>query len=143
MKKALIVMDNGQEITLELYDEYAPNTVLNFENLVNQKFYDGLTFHRVIPGFVSQGGCPRGDGTGSSKPIKDELIGNPLTHQAGSLSMAHRGPNTGSCQFFICHLPQPHLDGVHTVFGKVVENLDAVLKMKNGDKIKKIVMIEK
>lgn len=141
MKKAIIEMLDNKIIELELYDEYAPKTVLNFEKLVTQGFYNGLTFHRVIPGFVSQGGCPNGDGTGSTTSIEDEIINNPLKHEVGALSMAHRGPNTGSCQFFICHLPQPHLDGMHTVFGQVTNGMEVVLNMHNGDIIKEIRMV--
>ena len=137
--KGQITMANGAEIPFELYPECAPNTVANFVKLVESKFYDGLTFHRVIPGFVSQGGCPRGDGTGElSYTIKCETAGNPLKHIPGAISMAHRGKDTGSCQFFICHEAQPHLDGVHTVFGQVTDNMGAVRHMYNGDKIEKI-----
>lgn len=127
-------MENGDKILIEFYPEEAPNTVANFEKLANEGFYNGLTFHRVIPGFVSQGGCPRGNGTGDAGyTIKCETEGNPHKHQQGALSMAHAGKDTGSCQFFIVHEPQPHLDGVHTVFGQVTEGMDTVLKMKNGD----------
>lgn len=140
MYKLLLVMENGTEIPMELYDEYAPKTVANFLNLVRNQFYDGLTFHRVIPNFVSQGGCPNGDGTGEVETIKCETENNPLKHQEGAISMAHRGKDTGSCQFFIVHSPQPHLDGVHTVFGQVVDNMGAVKRMQNGDVIKKIII---
>ncbi|MFC7391829.1 peptidylprolyl isomerase [Scopulibacillus cellulosilyticus] len=134
MKKGSITMENGEKILIEFYPEEAPNTVANFEKLANEGFYNGLTFHRVIPGFVSQGGCPRGTGTGDAGyTIKCETEGNPHKHQQGALSMAHAGKDTGSCQFFIVHEPQPHLDGVHTVFGQVTEGMDTVLKMKNGD----------
>lgn len=142
MYKLLLTMENGAEIPMELYEEYAPNTVANFIKLVEQKFYDGLTFHRVIPNFVSQGGCPNGDGTGELETIKCETENNPLKHEIGSISMAHRGKDTGSCQFFICHLPQPHLDGVHTVFGKVTDNMGAVRNMRNGDVIKSIIILK-
>jgi peptidyl-prolyl cis-trans isomerase B (cyclophilin B) len=139
MKKGKIKMVNGEEILFELYPNEAPNTVANFEKLSNSGFYNGLTFHRVIPGFVSQGGCPRGNGTGDAGyTIKCETDNNPHKHLEGSISMAHRGRDTGSCQFFICHEPQPHLDGVHTVFGRVTNNLEAVLNMKNGDVIETI-----
>ena len=111
--------------------------------LVNDKFYDGLTFHRVIPHFVSQGGCPRGNGTGElSYTIKCETAGNPLRHVVGAMSMAHRGRDTGSCQFFIVHDPQPHLDGVHTVFGQVTDNMKAVRAMRNGDVMTKVEICE-
>lgn len=138
-----ITMANGEVIPFELYPECAPNTVANFVKLVEAKFYDGLTFHRVIPGFVSQGGCPKGDGTGDlGYTIKCETKGNPLKHIEGAISMAHRGKDTGCCQFFICHEPQPHLNGVHTVFGQVTDNMQAVKTMFSGDKIAKIEIIK-
>ena len=124
-----IEMENGAVIQFELYPNEAPKTVENFVKLVKQGYYNGKTFHRVIPHFVSQGGCT-GD-LGYTIPC--ETKGNPHRHESGSLSMAHRGKDTGCCQFFICHDPQPHLDGVHTVFGKVIEGLDEVRRMKNGD----------
>jgi len=103
-KTGYILMDNGNKIEFELFPNEAPNTVANFEKLINNKFYDGLTFHRVIPGFVSQGGCPHGTGTGGSgTTIKCETEGNPHKHIEGSLSMAHAGKDTGSSQFFIVH----------------------------------------
>ena len=120
-----IVMENGAVIRFELYPTEAPITVENFVKLVKQGYYNGKTFHRVIPHFVSQGGCPNGNGTGDlGYTIPCETQNNPHRHESGSLSMAHRGKDTGCCQFFICHDPQPHLDGVHTVFGKVTEGLD-------------------
>jgi peptidyl-prolyl cis-trans isomerase B (cyclophilin B) len=120
-------------ITLEMFDDDAPGTVQNFVDLANNGFYDGLNFHRVIPNFMVQGGCPKGNGTGGpGYTIKCEI--NPNKHEAGSLSMAHRGPDTGGSQFFICHSPQPHLDGVHTVFGKT-EDMDVVNAIRQGDKI--------
>lgn len=129
-----IEMENGAVIQFELYPDEAPKTVENFVKLVKQGYYNGKTFHRVIPHFVSQGGCPNGDGTGDlGYTISCETKGNPHRHESGSLSMAHRGKDTGCCQFFICHDPQPHLDGVHTVFGKVIDGLDEVRRMKNGD----------
>ncbi len=129
-----IQMENGAVIQFELYPDEAPKTVENFVKLVKQGYYNGKTFHRVIPHFVSQGGCPNGDGTGDlGYTIPCETKGNPHRHESGSLSMAHRGKDTGCCQFFICHDPQPHLDGVHTVFGKVIDGLDEVRRMKNGD----------
>ena len=123
-------MADGGDIVIELFDKEAPGTVQNFIDLINKGFYNGLRFHRVIPGFVAQGGCPNGNGTGGpGYTIKDELIGNPHKHERGALSMAHRGPNTGGSQFFIVYEPQPHLDGVHTVFGKVIEGMDVVDKI--------------
>ncbi|MBR5796346.1 MAG: peptidylprolyl isomerase [Erysipelotrichaceae bacterium] len=143
MIKGKITMANGEVIPFELYPEHAPKTVENFVKLINDKFYDGLTFHRVIPHFVSQGGCPRGNGTGElSYTIKCETAGNPLKHVVGAMSMAHRGKDTGSCQFFIVHDPQPHLDGVHTVFGQVTDNMKAVRAMRNGDVMAKVEIVE-
>ncbi len=139
----IITMANGQQIPFELYPDEAPGTVANFVKLVRQGYYNGKTFHRVIPGFVSQGGCPYGNGTGDlGYTIPCETAGNPHRHLAGSMSMAHRGKDTGCCQFFICHQPQPHLDGVHTVFGRVTGNLEAVLAMKNGDVMEKVELTE-
>lgn len=129
-----ITMENGEVIPFELYPDEAPVTVENFVKLIKEGYYNGKTFHRVIPHFVSQGGCPNGDGTGDlGYTIPCETRNNPHRHETGSLSMAHRGRDTGCCQFFICHEPQPHLDGVHTVFGKVIGNMNAVTSMKNGD----------
>jgi peptidyl-prolyl cis-trans isomerase B (cyclophilin B) len=134
MTRAIMQTEKGT-ITLELFDQDAPNTVKNFVDLSNKGFYDGLNFHRVIPDFVIQGGCPNGDGRGGpGYTIKCETAGNPHKHQAGSLSMAHAGKDTGGSQFFICHSPQPHLDGKHTVFGKT-ENMDVVNAIRPGDKI--------
>lgn len=129
-----ITMENGAVIPFELYNEETPKTVENFVKLIKEGYYDGKTFHRVIAHFVSQGGCPNGNGTGDlGYTIPCETHLNTHKHEAGSLSMAHRGKNTGCCQFFICHDPQPHLDGVHTVFGKVLDNMGAVRNMRNGD----------
>jgi len=112
MKLALITLQNEEVIILELFDKEAPKTVANFEKLANEGFYNGIKFHRVIPGFVVQGGCPQGTGTGGpGYTIKCELEGNPHKHNQGSLSMAHAGRDTGGSQFFICLDPQPHLDG--------------------------------
>ncbi len=138
-----ITMANGAQIPFELYPDDAKITVENFVKLVKSGYYNGKTFHRVIPHFVSQGGCPNGDGTGDlGYTIPCETKGNPHRHESGSMSMAHRGKDTGCCQFFICHEPQPHLDGVHTVFGKVTDQLDAVRQMKNGDVIESITVEE-
>ncbi|MFT8872881.1 MAG: peptidylprolyl isomerase [Sporolactobacillus sp.] len=142
-KKGIIKMANGHDITFDLFPDEAPGTVANFEKLANSGFYDGLTFHRVIPGFVSQGGCPHGDGTGDAGyTIKCETAGNPHKHTQGALSMAHAGKDTGSCQFFIVHEPQPHLDGVHTVFGQVTSGIETVLAMHNGDVMEKVSVCE-
>ena len=121
------------DIHIEFFDEDAPNTVKNFKNLIQDGFYDGLNFHRVIPNFVIQGGCPNGTGTGGpGYHIPCEI--NTQKHLAGSLSMAHAGKDTGGSQFFICHSPQPHLDGVHTVFGKT-SDMDVVNSIEPGDTI--------
>jgi peptidyl-prolyl cis-trans isomerase B (cyclophilin B) len=141
MTTAMMETDRGM-ITLQLFDAEAPGTVKNFVELSKKGFYDGLNFHRVINNFMVQGGCP--DGAGSGGPgysIPCETQGNPHRHAAGSLSMAHRGPNTGGSQFFICHAPQAHLDGLHTVFGKT-EDMAIVNAIKQGDKIKKVTIVE-
>jgi len=105
---------------LKLYNEETPNTVANFASLVNDGYYNNLSFHRVIPGFMAQGGCPHGTGTGGpGYSIECETNKNTSRHVKGTLSMAHAGPNTGGSQFFICFVPCPHLDGVHTVFGGI------------------------
>ena len=140
--KGQIILEKGNVVVeLELFDDVAPNTVANFKKLANAGFYNGLTFHRVIPGFVAQGGCP--DGTGAGGPgyqIKCETKGNPNKHEVGALSMAHAGKDTGGSQFFICYDAFPHLDGIHTIFGKVVTNMDKVFEIKQGDKIKEILI---
>lgn len=139
MKKAIIETKKGN-IVLELFDNDAPNTVENFVKLIDQGFYNGLTFHRVIPDFMIQGGCPKGNGTGGpGYKIKCEI--NPRKHTKGALSMAHAGKNTGGSQFFITHSPQPHLDGVHTVFGQVIEGMEVVNKIKNSDVMTKITVV--
>ena len=130
---------------IEFFEKDAPNTVKNFTDLAKKGFYDGLTFHRVIPNFVIQGGCP--DGTGAGGPgyqIDCELDGDNQYHDRGVLSMAHAGRNTGGSQFFICHSRDntSHLDRHHTVFGKVVEGLDVVDAIKQGDKMDKVVVSE-
>jgi len=142
LKKAVIAMDKGQ-VVVELFEKETPITVGNFENLANEGFYNGLSFHRVIKGFVAQGGCPNGDGTGGpGYTIPCETKGNPHQHERGSLSMAHRGPNTGGSQFFIVYAEQPHLDGVHTVFGKVIEGMELVDQIQPGDKMNTVTIIE-
>lgn len=140
MKKGIIEMDKGN-IVIEFFDKDAPNTVANFEKLANSEFYNGLAFHRVIEGFVAQGGCPNGNGTGGpGYTIKCEINAN--KNIRGALSMAHRGPNTGGSQFFIVYGPQPHLDGLHTVFGQVVEGMDVVDGISPGDKMNKVTVID-
>lgn len=124
------------DITLELYPEHAPKTVNNFVFLANESFYDGVTFHRVISNFMIQGGDPTGTGTGGpGYRFEDETQGNPLTHEAKVISMANAGPNTNGSQFFITHAPQPHLNGKHTVFGKVTAGQDVVDSIAQGDTI--------
>jgi peptidyl-prolyl cis-trans isomerase B (cyclophilin B) len=128
----------------ELYDQATPGTVNNFLKLINEGFYNGLNFHRVIPGFVIQGGCPNGTGTGGpGYTIQCETKGENQYHDKGVLSMAHAGPNTGGSQFFICHNRQntQHLDGNHTCFGKVVEGLDVIDMITQGDKINSMEVI--
>lgn len=130
---------------INFYETDAPNTVANFVKLSKSGFYDGLTFHRVIPDFVIQGGCP--DGTGAGGPgysIKCELTGGNQFHDRGVLSMAHAGRDTGGSQFFICHNRQntKHLDRNHTCFGKVYEGLEVIDKVREDDLIEKIVIIE-
>ncbi|HBK54345.1 MAG TPA: peptidylprolyl isomerase [Syntrophomonas wolfei] len=142
MKKAVIEMDQGK-IEIELFEKDAPGTVANFEKLIKQGFYNGLLFHRIIKGFVAQGGCPAGNGTGGpGYTIPCETKGNPHKHERGSLSMAHRGRDTGGSQFFIVYEPQPHLDGVHTVFGKVIEGMEVVDQIVVGDKMNKVTIVE-
>lgn len=139
MTRAILETEKGT-IHINFFDQDAPNTVKNFTDLAQKGFYDGLTFHRVIPNFMIQGGCPTGNGTGGpGYTIKCEI--NKNKHLAGSLSMAHRGPDTGGSQFFICHSPQPHLDGVHTVFGKT-EDMDVVNAIHQGDKILSVTIEE-
>ncbi|MGQ9583520.1 MAG: peptidylprolyl isomerase [Thermoplasmatota archaeon] len=136
-----IETDRGR-IVLQLFRSDAPGTVANFLKLVKKGFYNNLTFHRVIPDFMIQGGCPFGDGTGDAGyTIKCEVDGNPRKHLRGSLSMAHRGRDTGSCQFFICHSPQPHLDGKHTVFGQVVEGMEVVDRVQKGDRMRRVYVV--
>ncbi len=130
-------------IWLKLYGDEAPNTVANFATLVNDGYYNGLNFHRVIPGFMAQGGCPHGTGTGGPGwSIACETSTNTHKHVKGTLSMAHAGPNTGGSQFFICFVSCPHLDGVHTVFGGIeADDADsmAVLESIEGqDKIESV-----
>ncbi|MEL7226026.1 MAG: peptidylprolyl isomerase [Cyanobacteria bacterium P01_D01_bin.36] len=139
MTRAIMETAKGT-INLELFDADAPNTVANFVKLSKDGFYDDLNFHRVIPNFMVQGGCPHGTGTGGpGYKINCEINSN--KHQAGSLSMAHAGKNTGGSQFFICHEAQPHLDGIHTVFGKT-ENMDIVNAIEKGDKIVSVTIEE-
>lgn len=128
------------EIVIELYPEYAPVTVNNFVFLTQQGFYDGVSFHRVIRNFMIQGGDPTGTGRGGpGYRFADEVgASNPLKHETGVLSMANAGPNTNGSQFFITHSPQPHLDGKHTVFGKVTSGMNVVNAIQQGDVMVKV-----
>jgi len=142
--KAEIITAKGT-MMVKFFEEDAPGTVANFVKLSKQGYYDGLTFHRVIPNFVIQGGCP--DGTGMGGPgytIKCELTGNNQYHDRGVLSMAHAGRNTGGSQFFICHSREntQHLDRNHTCFGKVYEGLEVIDAIRQGDVIEKIIIHE-
>ncbi len=143
MKKAIIHTGKG-DMTVEFYEKDAPKTVENFVTLIEKGYYNGLNFHRVLPDFVIQGGCP--DGTGSGGPgytIDCELDGENQYHDRGVLSMAHAGRNSGGSQFFICHsrTNTSHLDRNHTCFGKVVEGLDVIDDIREGDKINSIEMV--
>lgn len=144
MKKAIIHTEKGA-MTVEFYEQDAPNTVKNFCDLAEKGFYDGLTFHRVIPDFVIQGGCPSGTGTGGpGYKIKCELNGDNQFHDRGVLSMAHAGRDTGGSQFFICHSRRntAHLDRNHTCFGKVIEGVDVIDDIRAGDKISKVEILK-
>ena len=135
----VIEMENGKEIKLELYPEKAPITVANFEKLVSEKFYDGLAFHRIIKGFMIQGGCPKGDGTGGpGERIKGEFLANgvpnDIRHERGVISMARSGnPNSAGSQFFIMHEDAPHLDGQYAAFGRVIEGMEAVDEIADAE----------
>lgn len=144
MLKAEMVTDKGT-MWIEFYEKDAPIAVKNFVDLSKKGFYDGLTFHRVIPNFMIQGGCPEGTGRGGpGYKINCELTGENQYHDRGVLSMAHAGRNTGGSQFFICHNRSntAHLDRNHTCFGKVVEGVDIVDEIRQGDKIQKITIHE-
>ena len=146
MAKTATIETSKGTITAELFDSEVPGTVANFEKLANSEFYDGTRFHRVINNFVIQGGDPltrtpnhpRAGTGGPGYTIKCETATSKHKHTAGSLSMAHAGKDTGGSQFFIAHSPQPHLDGVHTVFGQVTSGMDVVNAIKQGDVINSI-----
>jgi len=145
-KYAKITTEKGV-IWEKLFNEETPNTVANFATLANDAFYDDLVFHRVIDGFMAQGGCP--DGTGMGGPdwaIECETDAPKQIHKTGSLSMAHAGPNTGGSQFFICFVSCPHLDGGHTVFGEIEENdeqsFEVLESIRQGDKIISIEILD-
>ena len=144
MKYAIISTEKG-DMKAELYEKETPVTVENFVNLAGKRFYDGLTFHRVIPDFVIQGGCPRGDGTGGpGYTIPCEASAGRQYHDRGVRSMAHRGKDTGGSQFFICMNREntQHLDGVHTCFGRVIEGVDVIDDIRPGDLILSIRIVE-
>ena len=144
MKYAIISTEKG-DMKAELYEKETPVTVENFVNLAGKRFYDGLTFHRVIPDFVIQGGCPRGDGTGGpGYTIPCETSAGRQYQDRGVLSMAHRGKDTGGSQFFICMNREntQHLDGVHTCFGRVIEGVDVIDDIRPGDLILSIRIVE-
>lgn len=144
MSKVKISTEKGDMIC-ELYDNETPITVSNFLKLINDKFYDGLSFHRVIPGFVLQGGCPNGTGTGGpGYTIQCEVDAQKQFHDKGVLSMAHAGRNTGGSQFFICMNRQntQHLDRNHTCFGRVIEGLDIIDQIRQGDRMTSVVVME-
>ena len=137
-----IETDKGT-IEIDLFADAAPKTVNNFVFLAREGFYDGISFHRVIPDFMVQGGDPTGSGSGGpGYRFEDEFDNNPHTHEAGSLSMANAGPGTNGSQFFICHGPQPHLNGRHTVFGKVSSGQDVVDAIAQGDAMVKVSVTE-
>jgi cyclophilin family peptidyl-prolyl cis-trans isomerase len=138
---AIIETEKGN-LVLELFAADAPVTVNNFVFLARDGFYDGLTFHRVIPGFVAQGGCPIGDGTGDPGYQFDDEFSQ-RTHVAGALSMANSGPDTNGSQFFITYTPQHHLDGRHSVFGQLIEGMDVLKSLVPGDVITRIIIVEK
>ncbi len=124
-----LTVKNFGEIVIKLYPDEAPKNVKNIIDLTNKGFYNGLTFHRIIKGFVIQGGCPKGDGTGDpGYEIEDEIAPN-LKHLKGTVAMANRGPNTNGSQFYICLEPQPRLDGRYTIIGEVVQGMDVVEKI--------------
>lgn len=136
--RATLETDKGS-IEIELYPEHAPKTVNNFIFLAREGFYDQVPFHRVIDDFMIQGGDPTGTGRGGpGYQFEDEVRGNPLKHERGVISMANAGPNTNGSQFFITHSSQPHLNGRHTVFGKVAEGQDVVDSIEQGDRIVRV-----
>jgi len=141
-----VITTNKGTMKLKLYKDEAPIAVANFANLANDGFYNDLKFHRVIPGFMAQGGCPQGTGTGGPGwQIECECDKNTSKHEKGTISMAHAGPNTGGSQFFICFVPCPHLDGVHTVFGGIdaddSESMAVLDSIDGEDKIESIEIV--
>jgi cyclophilin family peptidyl-prolyl cis-trans isomerase len=144
---ALIRMPQG-EIKIELHADKAPATVANFKKLVESGFYDGLAFHRVVPGFVAQGGDPKGDGTGGPGYTVEAEIMPQMKHVAGAVATARQGDavnpqrRSSGSQFYICLAPAPHLDGAYTIFGQVVEGMGKVLKIRKGDRMEKIIIVQ-
>ena len=139
MNRIATINTEKGDIKIELFEDKAPITTKNFIDLAQKGFYDGLTFHRVIRGFMIQGGDPNGDGTGGpGYDIKDEFHPDLKHDSAGILSMANAGPNTGGSQFFITEAPQPHLNGRHSVFGKVIDGMEIVTNIQQGDKMIKV-----
>ena len=138
----VITLENGNEIRLEFYPADAPKTVQNFVTLAKKGFYNNLTFHRVVPDFVVQGGCPKGDGTGGpGHTVPAEF--NKQKHVRGTLAMARsQDPNSAGSQFYICYGPTPHLDGSYTVFGKVTSGMEHVDRIKQGDRMKSVAIVE-
>ena len=138
----VITLEKGGEIRMEFYPADAPKTVENFVTLAKKGFYNGLTFHRVVPDFVVQGGCPKGNGTGGpGYQIKAEF--NKQKHLRGTVAMARsQDPDSAGCQFYICYGATPHLDGQYTVFGKVVQGIENVDKIKQGDKMTSVAIVE-
>ena len=143
LPKIQIQTERGN-ITIEMFEDEAPNTVANMISLIEKGYYDGLNFHRVIPDFMIQGGCPHGTGTGGPGYDFDDECAHDRRHDsAGVLSMANAGPGTNGSQFFITHGPTPHLDGKHTVFGKVTEGQEVVDEIKQGDVMQTVVVLQK
>ncbi|MEI6186039.1 MAG: peptidylprolyl isomerase [Dehalococcoidia bacterium] len=140
-KYSAVIKTARGDLTLELYPQDAPVTVNSFVSLARKGFYNGLTFHRIIPGFMAQGGDPTGTGSGGpGYKFQDEFSSR--THQEGSLSMANSGPGTNGSQFFICYAPQPHLNGKHTVFGQLTQGMDTLKQLVNGDKMTEVIITE-
>ena len=139
---AVITLDNGNEIRMEFFPADAPKTVENFVTLAKKGFYNNLTFHRVVPDFVVQGGCPKGNGTGGpGYTIPAEF--NKQKHLRGTVAMARsQDPNSAGSQFYICYGPTPHLDGSYTVFGKVTSGMEHVDRIKQGDRMKSVAIVE-
>ena len=143
LPKIQIQTERGN-MTIEMFEDEAPNTVANMISLIEKGYYDGLNFHRVIPDFMIQGGCPHGTGTGGpGYDFDDEYALGRRHDSAGVLSMANAGPGTNGSQFFITHGPTPHLDGKHTVFGKVTEGQEVVDEIKQGDVMQTVVVLQK